>query len=507
MPDETSWGSWQQLPPLGPSGPQPPQGQGPPPPDGPPPAFGAEAPGDGPGPEARAPEVAILPEAHRRAKGRIFLTIAAAVALVGAGTGTSLALSSSSAAGASTPAGAVTDLFTALGNSDVIGMLDAVAPGERDAIEPGLQNIFDQLKRLGVLSTGADLGDLTGLSAQYKGFTTSTDQLAPGVAAVTVTGGSVTGSVDPSQVPLASYFKDLLGAALNGQPQTGTSPSTSPFVVGTEEVGGSWYVSLGYSIAINALKGGGQSGAPPAASEALQATGASTPQGAVQDLFNDVSNLDLEGLLADLPPDEMAALDAYAPDWLPQALSAISSVKGDVSITFGNLSFTTQSLNDGTLVQVGQGMTVNVSAHGVQVNYANGCFTATYQGQTTHECRSQESQTIDKVLQVLPPAVQSIVERISHATPDVGFVTVEENGSWFVSPTRTVLQEISASLALFQPSDIQTFISSASAIKADLEKYFQQEVLPAIGHQRGRPGPIAGTVRAPDQLRVVHQTS
>ena len=57
----------------------------------------------------------------------------------------------------------------------------------------------------------ADLGDLTGLSAQYTGFTTSTDQLTPGVAAVTVTGGSVTGSVDPSQLPLATYFKDLLG--------------------------------------------------------------------------------------------------------------------------------------------------------------------------------------------------------------------------------------------------------------------------------------------------------
>ena len=233
-------------------------------------------------------------------------------------------------------------------------------------------------------------------------------------------------------------------------------------------------MSLGYTIAINILKDQGQSGAPPAAADALQATGASTPQGAVQDLFNDVANLDLEGLLADLPPDEMAALDAYAPDWLPQALTAIGSVKSDVSISFANLSLTTKALNDGTLVQVGKGLSINVSAHGVQVNYANGCFTATYMGQTTHQCRSSGSQALDKILQVLPPAVQPIVERISHARPDVGFVTVEENGSWFVSPVRTVLQEISASLALFQPSDIQTFISNASAIKADLEKYFQQ---------------------------------
>lgn len=464
MPDETGWNSWPQMPPPPPSGPQAPEG--------PPPAFGAAPPWDGQGQGAKEADVTILPPAHRR-RGRMFVTIAAVVALVGAGTGTSLALSGSPGTGASTPARAASNLFNALGRSDVIGMLDALAPGERDAIEPGLQNIFDQLKRLGVLSAGADLGNLTGLSAQYKDFTTSTDQLTPAVAAVTLTGGNVTGSVDPNQVPLGSYFKDLLGAALNGQPKTGTSPSTSPLVLGTEEVGGSWYVSLGYTIAINTLKDSGQSGAPPTAG-ALQATGASTPQGAVQDLFNDVANLDLGGLVADLPPDEMAALDAYAPDWLPKAESAIDAVKNDVSIAFGDLTFTTQSLDAGTLVRVGKGITLTVNARGVKVSYADGCVTATYEGQTRHQCRAQEPLADNKILQMLPPAVQSIIERISGTAPDVGFVTVEENGSWFVSPVRTLLQGISASLALFQPSDIQTFISSASAIKSDLQNYFLQ---------------------------------
>src|ERR1019366_9296163 len=121
----------------------------------------------------------------------------------------------------------------------------------------------------------------------------------------------------PSQLPLASYFKDLLGVALPGKPHNATSPASGKFVMGTEEVGGGWYVSLGYIIPINALWGEGKSGAPPTASGAVVAAGASTPEGAVQGLFNAVSNLDLQGLLADLPPDEMAAVDAYAPDWLP----------------------------------------------------------------------------------------------------------------------------------------------------------------------------------------------
>ena len=468
MPDDPGPSAWQQLPPLPPVFGSPPPDLCSAPPEG--------GPGAAPGLGDLGPDAVVMPLGHRRPRGRALLTLAAAVALVGAGTGTSLALSAGSAGGAGTPGAAVDNLFTALGNSDVIGMLDALAPGERDAIEPGLEDIFGQFKRLGILSTDADLGDVTGLSAHYNGFATSTDQLAPDVAAVTVTGGSVTGSVDPAQLPLATYFKDLFGVAVGGSPHTATSPATGPLVLGTEEVGGSWYVSLGYSIAINVLKGKGESGAPPAASTALQAVGASTPQGAVQALFDDISNFDLGGLLADFPPDEMAALDAYAPRWLPQAQSAIDKAKTNVSIGFSNLSFTTQSLSDGTLVQVGPGMTFHLSAPSGNASYANGCVTEQFQGRVTHECRDQEMASVDKFVDMLPAAVQPVLERLLSSRPDDGFVTVEENGSWYVSPLRTAFQSVSAWLALFQPSDIQAFISSAGAIKADIQKYFEQLV-------------------------------
>ena len=145
MPDEPGWGAWQQLPPPSPR-PQFPPGAPPPEVGAPealapealaPEALAPEAPASETlAPEALVPGDVILPVARHRAKGRVFLTLAAAVALVGAGTGTSLALSASNSAGATTPAGAVGDLFTALGKSDVVGMLDALAPGERNALDP-----------------------------------------------------------------------------------------------------------------------------------------------------------------------------------------------------------------------------------------------------------------------------------------------------------------------------------------------------------------------------------
>ena len=137
----------------------------------------------------------------------------------------------------------------------------------------------------------------------------------------------------------------------------------------------------------------------------------------------------------------MAALDAYAPDWLPKAESAIGSVKNDVSIAFGNLTFTTQSLDAGTLVQVGKGMTVTVNARGVQVSTpmdADGHLPGPDETPVPGPGAPGEQQN--------PPDSaarrQWIIERISGTSPDVGFVTVEENGKWFVSPVRTVLQGI-----------------------------------------------------------------
>ena len=403
-------------------------------------------------------------------RGWAVTAIASAVVLVAAGTGASLVLAGSTGGGgASSPAAAVQQMVDALNKSDVIGVLDNLAPGERNALEPGLKDIFGQLKRIGVLSSTADISDVTGLHISEQDLVTSTDQLTPDVAAVTVSGGTNSESVDPGQLPLGSYFEGLLDTAMNSRSVSTTGPNSGSETLGTLKVDGGWYVSLGYSIAIDVLRSSGQSGAPPVTG--LQPVGASSPQGAVQALFSDVSQLDLSGLLADLDPEELAAVDAYAPDWLPSAQTALDKVRGQVSIGFGNLSFTTGPVDGGTLVKLGNGITLSVKALGVDFEYANGCYTVTGKGTSEHECVSGGSQYVAKLLDLLPPAVQPIFKRLTTTGPDTGFVTVQENGKWYVSPTRTYLDAISAELSEFQPGDIQTIIQNASGIGNAIERY------------------------------------
>jgi hypothetical protein len=368
-------------------------------------------------------------------------------------------------------------MIDALNKSDVIGMLDNLAPGERNALEPGLEDIFGQLKRIGVLSSTADISDITGLHISEQGLATSTDQLTPDVAAVTVSGGTNSEAVDPSQLPLASYFQGLVDKAMNNRSESTTGPNSGKDTLGTVKVDGGWYVSLGYSIAINALRSSGQTGAPPATGQ-LQPVGASSPQGAVQALFSSVSQFDLTGLLAGLDPEELAAVDDYAADWLPSAQTALDKVRGQVSISFGNLSFSTEQVDGGTLVKVGSGLTLSVKTHAGDLEYANGCYTVTGTGTGTpeHQCISKGDQYEGKLLDLLPPAVQPIFKRLTTMKPDTGLVTVEENGKWYVSPTRTYLDAISTELSEFQPGDIQTIIQNASGIGNAFEKYEQQEM-------------------------------
>ena len=149
----------------------------------------------------------------RRSRRRKLTVISAviALALIGGGVGVAVADSTASA-GASDPSAAVNNLLNVADRGDLLGALDALAPGERSAIEPGLIGLVDQLKRLGVLSPTTNLNDLHGFSLHFSGIQMKTTMLTPTLAAVTITAGRVVSSVIPTQLPLGPFVRGLAGA-------------------------------------------------------------------------------------------------------------------------------------------------------------------------------------------------------------------------------------------------------------------------------------------------------
>jgi len=430
---------------------------------------------------------------ERTRRGRRIVVVVVAVCLAGGGVGAAIAESGSSS-GPSTPAGAVETLLDAADHSDLLGAIDAIAPGERAAIEPGFVGLVSQLERLDVLSATTNLNDVGGLTLQFQGIKTKTTMLSSSVAAVAITGGSVTRSLDARKLPIGSFVEGLIQGLLPSRVETSTGPvATGPEAIVTEKVGGTWYVSLGYTIAYDALRAAGRPAVPPAAAEAVRATGSSTPEGAVGVLLTDAVALDLPGLLGDLPPGEMGALQSYSPLFLGKAEAALAKVRSRVTTKVTGFTVSSSAVTGGTLVKVGD-LGLSVRYEGITINYKGGCLTYSYLGRSVRRCAKHavSSAEVRKIIEAFPPSLRGLVTSLAKNPPAIGFVTVQEGGRWFVSPVATLLDDVDASLAILRPQDLVAIAAlaenrqEAEALARSLEKLLFGSVL----------GPVTATSTA-----------
>ena len=420
-----------------------------------------------------------LPAPRRRLKAPAVL----AAAIVIAGGGTAAGLELSSGGGTGSPTDAVAALLTAANKSDALGALDALDPGERDAIRPGLTAIVSDLQRLNVLGPGTNLSKISGLKFDFAGARTTTNFLTQDVALVTFKGGSATSSENPATLPLGSFVRSVAGPALSkAKPQTSTSSMSSGNEgVATVNVGGHWYVSLGYTIAIDSLRSSGKSATPPA--QPITPSGASSSTGAVEKFVRAIAALDVPTLIADEAPDEMAALQSYAPLFLPKANAATAKARRVASVTITQLGLTSTAKSDGELVQLHSvSLTANLDGIAASLSVSGDCVTATFATEHIHQCASSASN-VQKELGLLPVALRPIVTRLSQIRPQVGIMTVEEDGQWYVSPTRTLLDDVDAYLSQLEPSDLTRVSGNLPGIELavkELEQRFAQRQLPTL---------------------------
>ena len=407
-------------------------------------------------PSAAHSELLVSPRSRPH---RAIAIVIILVALIGSGIGTAFALSGGSA-GSSSPAVAVDALLTAVNNEDLLGAIDAIAPGERSTIEPGAVTLIHQLQRLNLLSSSASANKVGGISLHFTGIATATSYLSPRIAAVSITHGTVTGGATLSKLPLGSFVIGLAGDALHRSVPTVTRPvSTGRSAIVTVEIGGSWYVSLGYTIAVDALRSSGKSAALPAADTAVTPLGATSPDDAVTSMLGSLASFDLRSLLADMAPGEMAALQSYAPMFLGHATTALAKARSVITVRFPNLNLSSKPVGAMTLVTV-KSMGVAVTVRGISIAINGHCETVSYEGRMKRQCASGTGSS-SQLLSLIPPSLRSVIQRLIHARPDYGFMTVEQEGKWYVSPVATILQSVDALASTLEPGDLEAIASYA----------------------------------------------
>lgn len=289
-------------------------------------------------------EVSVVTTARAPRRRRRAGVIAAVTALVGAAGFTTYSfLGASNDGGAATPQEAVTTFVSALEHEDLLGMIDVTLPEEVGALHAAVDSATADAKRIGLVSTGFNASGVQGIDIAVDDLTLDTNFLEGGVAEVSVTGGRLSASFDPTAFPFGDKVRALLGSSSPGQAATDLGASDPPQLLMTVERDGRWYVSVEYTAAEYVRRAAHLDEPGPVTRTPV---GFDSPQQAVDALFARLSALDLRAALDTFAPGE-DAMAWLAQSWVDDAQAGIERARANGwSVTLSGLIYETIGQGD-----------------------------------------------------------------------------------------------------------------------------------------------------------------
>lgn len=461
LPPPSQYQSPQYQPP--PSQYQPPPPQHPTPQYQPSPGWAAQ--GDWPAQSGWEQLGPPLPKPPGRRWRAPLIAAVAVVAVIGGGAATYVAVSDSHSGfqGAATPEEAVTSLVDDLNSSDVLGILDHLAPGERAALIDPVKESISQAKRLHILRGTADPGRLSGIDVTAKSIrydTASDEAINDHVRIVKVVGGTITVNADLSKVPFTAEYLKI--AFPGGLPSSSKSTNTidvaalardnGPVRIATQKVGGKWYPSLMYTVADYAVQDSG--GQNPTAADYVAPKGAPSATDAVRQAITALGQNDYRRLIELTSPDELPVLHDYGGVILKNASA------GDPPFSVKDLQLSARNVSGATRVSL-RSITVAVPGHETTVAVNGDCLDITVDGNYRNVCADA---IIDQLnagpLRNRPVSATeaAALKRFASGIPRIGIDVTESHGQWYLNPVRSYLDLSNALLEPLQDNDFLTLL-------------------------------------------------
>ena len=193
--------------------------------------------------------------------------------------------------------------------------------------------------------------------------------------------------------------------------------------------------------------------------------GQKSPEEAAKALVDAASKSDIKGVIQLLPPDEMAVLYDYGQVLLDQSdMSDLSSTLNDAGVAISDVQWTTSEVTGGTKVSLAS-ITLTAEGQTVTIKNSNGTLTVSgIEGQPAIELNDSTIETyINEAAGTsdLDPQLIDIIKREFKQIVNLGFVTVNVDGAWYVSPFRTGSDVFLSVLKGLEPADIDYLISLA----------------------------------------------
>jgi hypothetical protein len=352
-------------------------------------------------------------------------------------------------------------------------VIDLLLPGERETFRQPVIDLFDNLRRIEVLDPSASLGKVGGVDFEFSDLQVNTESTGADDIVKVVVDGSVSSSVDGTKVPIGSL---LIDEVFDGERPDMTMETQ------TDEVGaatfaaverdGRWYLSLFYSVAEGAR------GDSPVPASGVQADGADSPDGAVDQLLSALEGQDLAGIIATLDPTEAEALQRYAPLFLDDAQQALRDAEITWSIT--DRVYTVEGSGSRRNVDI-DSFTFQASSgnddSSLSLKYADGCTSFEIDGETTSTCEGDSGQfgaligdagiADEEATQNLADAVERAFEGYSPQGIAVHLV----DGQWYVSPIRSGFDFYNGILATLDKQEITDIIDAGEVFFDSLDLF------------------------------------
>jgi hypothetical protein len=382
------------------------------------------------------------PPAPKRSKGKVIGLVVGCVAIVAAGVFaiTKIVGGDEDNGGADSPVGAVELLVDSANAQDLLGVIDAVLPSEREAIGEPLLDMIEEAKRIELLSPDADPKQISGFGIDYDLTYGEPQQLADDLMVVPVDGTN-NSVADLDELPIGALLTDN-GVDPSGQTEGPGEREVHGRIV-TVQRDGRWYVSLGYSLGELARTSIGEPDWP-ALDEGTTPKGAETPEGAVDAVFAALEKTSLGDLLAVLNPNEAEVLQRVSPWWLDNAQDAIDGALdgGDWSVEIKDPEYTVTKDGDRAVVSVSSLEAEFDLGESGKIVFKDGCVSMPDGGDPVCVGNLDSSEVVDDQLEAfglgdVSDELKDVQTSIMEALADLdqqGIVVTKVDGQWYVSP-------------------------------------------------------------------------
>ena len=402
------------------------------------------------------------PPGSGRSRKKMVGALVGVAVLLGAGTFAVAQISSNdSDGGGASPQDVGEKFVKALDGEDLLGTIDLLLPGERDTFRQPLVDLSSELARLEVTSDKVNLNKVPGFDISIEDPQIDvTDTNVDDIADITIT-ATATITVNGDDIPIGNLLIDRVFDGDRPQIDSSESSSDADATFAVVKQGGRWYLSVFYTLADKAR---GDQDIPDAG---VQPAGASSPDGALDQMVQAIGDLDLEKIIAGLNPREASALQRYAPLFLDDAQQQLDDQ--DVSIDLGKADYAVTGSGDTRQVAITR-LEFTASAGGNDVDFTlrDGCVTASSGDTEFNTCAGDDNMdsSLDTYLDDLgmsaTPEFDKLVQDVRTSFSDYeahGVVVDKVGGSWYVSPIGTGAELFLSLLRSLDRDEIDTIIN------------------------------------------------